>query len=196
MIIAVDADGVLTDMSSYCLKMGEKYLRRTASNPQAYSWEEMFETSFREIVCYGIRIFIKYCKECAPRENAQSVIARLNQEGHVLYEVTARKFVTMRNPLGAYSRSMLLKWYEKHGFRFKQILFCSEQNTAVEKTESCLSIQAEIMIEDRPEVAKYLAENGITVLLFDAPYNQEVSGERIVRVRSWDEVYEWINSHC
>ncbi len=195
MVIAIDADGVLTDMSSFCLKMGEKYLGRTASNTKAYSWEEMYETSFWEIVCYGVRIFIKYCKECDPRQNAQKVIAQLNQEGHDLYEVTARKFVTMQNPLGAYSRSMLLKWYRKHGLVFKKILFCSEQNTAVEKTEACLAIRAEIMIEDRPEVAKYLAKNGITVLLFDAPYNQEVSGEKIVRVCSWDEVYEWINAH-
>lgn len=192
MIIAIDADGVLTDMSSYCLKMGEKYLGRPASNPTAYSWEDMFETTFREILCYGVRIFIKYCKECAPRENAKNVIMQLNQEGHDLYEVTARKFVTMRNLIGMYSRRMLMNWYKKHGFVFKQIIFCSEKNTPKEKMEACLSIHADVMVEDRPEVARYLAENGITVLLFDAPYNQDVSGEKIVRVYSWEEVYERI----
>lgn len=35
------------------------------------------------------------------------------------------------------------------------------------------------MVEDRPEVAEHLAKNGITVLLFDAPYNQKLNHELI-----------------
>ena len=48
------------------------------------------------------------------------------------------------------------------------------------------------MIEDKPDVAKLLDQNGIHVLLFDAPYNQQVEGENITRVYGWGEVYRVI----
>ena len=40
------------------------------------------------------------------------------------------------------------------------------------------------MIDDRPEVALYLAEHHIKVLLFDAPYNQNLEHENVRRVKS------------
>lgn len=46
------------------------------------------------------------------------------------------------------------------------------------------------MIEDKGDTALYLAENGIRVLLFDAPYNQDISHKNIVRVFSWNEIFD------
>ena len=43
------------------------------------------------------------------------------------------------------------------------------------------------MIEDNPETALTLAEHGITVILFDAPYNKNVVSERVIRVKNWGE---------
>ena len=85
-------------------------------------------------------------------------IEKLNKEGYELHEVPARKFVTMKNPLGLYSKKLLLKWYKKHGLEFKSIVFCSEKNTGVEKTNACLNLNIKIMVEDRPEIAVKLAE--------------------------------------
>lgn len=48
------------------------------------------------------------------------------------------------------------------------------------------------MIFDRPEIVLYLAEKGIRVLMMDAPYNQDVQHENIVRVFGWKDVYEKI----
>ena len=35
-------------------------------------------------------------------------------------------------------------------------------------------------------------ENGIAVLLFDAPYNKDVKHKNIIRVSDWDEIYRRI----
>ena len=137
MRIGIDTDGVLTDMSGYLLKIGREYLKREPANPSAYHVEEMFGASRFEKLFYGMRFFVSYCKKCPPREGTQKVLTKLHGEGYELHEITARKFVTMKNPLGVYSKKLLLNWYEKHGLSFDGIVFCSEKNTGTEKTNAC-----------------------------------------------------------
>lgn len=195
MKIGIDTDGVLTDMSDYLIKTGIKRLKREPINPNAYSIEEMFDASKWEVIKHGLPIFVDYCKNCPPRADTSKVIQKLNDKGHELFEITARKFVMMKNPIGAYSRKILLEWYKNNALKFKKVVFCSEKNTAVEKTKACTELGVKVMVEDRPEIAEYLANNGITVLLFDAPYNQGLSGETIHRVYGWNDVYKFIREY-
>lgn len=80
--------------------------------------------------------------------------------------------------------SMFDKWLKKCGFEFGKIIYCSETNTGKEKYEVCIKNKVDVMIDDRPEVALYLAEHHIKVLLFDAPYNQNLEHENVRRVKS------------
>lgn len=50
------------------------------------------------------------------------------------------------------------------------------------------------MIDDKPDIALFLAENGVHVLLFDAPYNKSVKHKNITRVHSWDDIYRYVNN--
>lgn len=192
MRIGIDTDGVLTDMASFLQMLGSNYLKREPSNVSAYSVEEMFGASKWEKLRYGMLLFVNYCKNCPPRDGTKKVLDQLKRDGYELHEITARKFVTMKNPLGEYSRKMLLTWYKKHGLEFANIVFCSETNTGVEKAKACIELGIKIMVEDKPDVAKQLVQDGITVLLFDAPYNQGLEGDGIVRCSSWEEVYQQI----
>ena len=192
MNIGIDTDGVLTDLYAYNYKIGKKILRCEPINPTGYDVREMFGISKRREVLVGLKYFFKYCKYHPPREHASEIIQRLNSEGHELYEITARKFVTMNNPLGVYSRYLLKNWYKKHEMSFADIILCSEKNSPEEKLRGCIQSKCKIMIEDKPDVAKLLDQNGIHVLLFDAPYNQQVEGENITRVYGWGEVYRVI----
>ena len=72
------------------------------------------------------------------------------------------------------------------------MLFRSEVDTPPQKLSYCKRISADVMIEDNVKTALYLAENGIRVLLFDAPYNQGILHQNIVRVFSWEEIFELI----
>ena len=49
------------------------------------------------------------------------------------------------------------------------------------------------MIEDNPDNAMILAENGIKVILFDRLYNQNINHENIIRCRNWNEIWSVIS---
>lgn len=188
MVIATDADGVLTDMSGFNFVYGERFFGHAPTDPSGYTTAEIFGESKRREFLFGLRHFYDYCSRLSPRENAVEVCGRLCSGGNELYVITARKFSTQRTPLGALSRRLFQKWIVKNGFRFNDIFYCSEVGTPPQKLGFCRRISADIMIEDKGDTALYLAENGIRVLLFDAPYNQYISHENIVRVFSWDEI--------
>lgn len=195
MIIGVDADGVLTDMSGFNYKYGEIFFKRKPVDPEGYTTAEIFGVSRLKEFGFGLKYFYEYCMKLPPREQSVSVNGRLISDGHKLYEITARKFAVMKNPLGMLSRRLFKKWIDKNGFHFEDVFFCSESNTPAEKLGFCKRISAEIMIDDKPDVALFLADNGITVLLFDAPYNQKVRHENIIRVFGWDDIYRVISEY-
>lgn len=192
MIIGVDCDGVLTDMSAYIYEYGEKYFKRKPVNLDGYSTAEIFNCTDKDEFLFGLRYFFTYCKKWPPRENASEIIRKLNNDGHTLYEITARKFVTMHNPLGWYNRYLYEHWLKKHDFDFKDIFYCSESNAPEDKLKGCIKYSAVLMIEDKPDVALHLADNNIMVLLFDTRYNQDVNHDNIIRVYDWNDVYKKI----
>lgn len=190
MVIATDADGVLTDMSGFNFVYGERFFGHKPTDPSGYTTAEIFGESKRREFLFGLRHFYDYCSRLSPRENAVEVCGKLRSDENELYVITARKFSTQRTPLGALSRHLFQKWVDKNGFCFDDIFYCSEVDTPPQKLGFCRRIFADIMIEDKDDTALYLAENGIKVLLFDAPYNQDISHENIVRVFSWDEIFD------
>jgi len=192
MKIGIDTDGVLTDMSAFNLEFGERFLKRKPTNPDAYDVIHMFSVTTREKIRHGFRFFREYSKNCPPRECAGEIIKKLIEEGFSAYEITARVFATRKNPVGRYSRKWLLDWFRKHCFTFSEVVFCSEKNAPQQKLAACQQYGIRLMIDDKAEVANLLSQNGITVILFDAPYNRDVSGKNIIRVFDWLQVYDTV----
>ncbi len=62
-----------------------------------------------------------------------------------------------------------------------------------DKLLACHKLNVDIMIEDKPEVALKLANNGIRVLLFDCPYNQDIFHDNITRVYTWKQIDMEVN---
>lgn len=192
MRIGIDADGVLTDMTAFNIEYGQRFFKRAPENPAGYSAETIFVCTAKDEFRFGLRYFFTYCKKWPPRVNCPQTIAKLNADGHELYEITARKFATSNHPLGWYVRILFKKWLKRHNLKFKDIFYCSESNSPSDKLEGCRRFDVDVMIDDKPEVVYFLAEQGIPVLMFDAPYNQDVSGDNITRVMNWDDVYSEI----
>ena len=194
MNIGIDADGVLTDMSAYICEYGEKYFNRKPSNLDGYSTAEIFGCSDKDEFRFGLRYFFTYCKKWPPRKNCSAVISKLNDDGHQLYEITARKFVTMKNLLGWYSRKLFEDWLKHYKMSFKEIYYCSESNSPRDKLIGCKKYKIDYMIDDKPEVALHLANNGIKVLLFDTRYNVGVEHNNIIRVADWEDIYNKLSN--
>lgn len=193
-VVGVDADGVLTDMATFNMEEGRIFYKRAPIHLDGYSAREIYDgTKFQEFL-FGLKVLDKYCTKVPLRPGAKRALTFMYDEGAELHEITARKFVTQNNPLGAHYRRLFEKFLAKYQLPFKSIQYCSEEFSPRDKYIACSKLGVDIMIEDKPEVALYLAEQGIKVLLFDAPYNKEVRHQNITRVFNWDECYEQVHS--
>lgn len=190
-IVGCDADGILTDLSSHNIREGKKIFKREPINPNAYSIEEMFDLSdIPKFISYSkaFKIYINYCKNEAPREGAPEVIQELSNEGFEFNSITARKFATSNNRLGALARKWFKEWLKKYNINFSSIQFCSEERSAQDKLLASKKLGVEVMIEDKSDVALFFANNGIKVIMIDAPYNLDINHENIIHVKNWEEV--------
>ena len=188
MKIGVDCDGVLTDLSAYIFDCGEHYFGHEVIDTKPYNVSDIFQCSEKEEFRFWLRYFFPYCKKRPPRPGAVEVVNQLYAQGHQLYEITARMFVTKKNPLGWYSRRMFLNWIKQYGFPFENIYFCAEERAPADKLSGCRKYAVDLMIDDKPDVALYLANHGIRVLLFDTLYNQGIEHKNITRVYHWKDV--------
>ncbi|MDD3241923.1 MAG: 1-acyl-sn-glycerol-3-phosphate acyltransferase [Bacilli bacterium] len=188
LVIGIDADGVLTDMHNFNLRKGKIILGRNPVNPNGYNIKEMFNASKLEML-HCAKVLPEYFNDEPPREGTEEFINKLNNDGEELHEITARMFVTNKGYIGKKAREAFEKWLSKNNLRFKSIQYCSETNSPRDKYIACNKLDVDIMIEDKPEVANYLNEKGVKVLLFDNPYNQDVKGENITRIYNWDDAY-------
>jgi uncharacterized HAD superfamily protein len=60
------------------------------------------------------------------------------------------------------------------------------------KIGTALAEAVDLMVEDAPANALALAEAGVKVVLFGAPYNAHVRHPNITRCEGWDEVLSLI----
>lgn len=189
LVVGVDADGVLVNMSAYNIREGKKYFKKEPVNPNAYHTRDIFGVSKKEEFIYGLRGGLNnYCKYESPMPYSVEVINDLSKQGMEFHEITARKFATFTNIIGKYYRHLFEEWLKNNKFNFKSIQYCSEEESPRDKLMGCSKLNVDVMIEDKPDVALYLASNGIKIILMDAPYNQDLKHENITRVYNWLEI--------
>ncbi len=192
LVIGVDADGVLLDMNNFYIIEGQKFFKKEPVDRNAYDLKDIFDISPKEKIMFGLRNYPKYCISELPREDASKIISKLNEEGCKLHEITARMFTEYRNIIGYICRKMFEKWCKKNNMHFDSFEYCSEEYSARDKLIACKKLHVDVMIEDKADVAEFLAQNGIKVLLYDAPYNKELECQNIIRVKNWLEIYSEI----
>ena len=196
-IIGCDCDGVLTDLYTHNVRAGKETFRREPVDLNGYGVDEIYDVSDIHFVwryTKAVGIFRRYCQTEPAREGALSVINELSGQGFEFHLISARMFADDRGILGYLSRSWLMGWLERNDFRFNSVQLCSEKLSPRDKLQACRKLGVDAMIEDRPDNALYLAENGIHVLMFDAPYNSDISHENITRVHSWEEIRQLLMS--
>lgn len=191
MNIGVDVDGVLLNTPEFMRKYGERFFRRAPANPDAYDVEDMFHASKRQAFFFRMRWFFPYyCRKYPPYPQADKVYDSLLKNGHKIYQITSRREITSRTLMGYLSRRFLNNWLQKNGFYPHDLFYCDEESVVWYELMHCLENQVDVVIDDNPVTAGVLASNGIQVLLYDAPYNQNLEGDRITRVKNWNDIRE------
>ena len=195
--IGVDVDGVLVELESYQLINGAKFFKKKYGydvvNPAGFDIMEIFACTEKERKRFWLRYLWRQVILQPARENAAQTLQGFREEGHKLFIVTGRVFVTKRGFQGWLSRTLLSSWLKRRKIPYDAIFYCSDQNSAEDKVLGCNKHGIDIIIEDNAENITALSQT-TKVLCFDAAYNRECMGENIQRVRDWEEVREIIKN--
>ncbi len=194
MNIGVDVDGVLLDTPSFLQEYGRRFFHRAPVRVDACGIREMYGVNDLQVFFFGLRWFLPfYCRKYPPYPEAAQVYEDLRKEGHDIYQITARSAATSKHFLGYLSRKFLIQWLQINHFFYHVLILCDEADAPMQKLDHCLENNVDVMIDDNPTTAQLLADHGIQVLLYDAPYNQTLQGEGITRVKNWNEIENIIN---
>ena len=128
-------------------------------------------------------------------KESPAVLERLVQRGDEIFFITARaerrRVVTetwlREKRILDYAKAVHLKPYGE--FRPDQPRGRYDpEGSAAYKMRLALELGLDVFCEDDTIIAQTLADAGVRVLLFDHPWNRDVSHERITRVGGWPEV--------
>ncbi|HWI66669.1 MAG TPA: hypothetical protein VNT75_33060 [Symbiobacteriaceae bacterium] len=115
-----------------------------------------------------------------PMPGAVAAIERLRREGHELVVITARSQSVRR---------LTEAWLEYYGIGVDRLHFLEGAG----KAATARAEQIDMLVEDTPKHALAVAEAGIPVLLFGAPYNRHLRHPLIHVCEGWHEVLGEIN---
>jgi len=177
MRIGIDLDGVCYDFTA-------AYLANQAPPPPGFvadKWEfykdlgqttEQFLDQCRRMVRTGL-LFRKGDLLPGTKEAFDALI----EQGHTIHIITDRCSLDPED--SDLIKQHTLDWLEDNGLRYDQIRFTGDKAAAAEE------LGLDYMIDDRIENYDALDGTGVSVYLFDRPWNR--SAEYAARVWSWSE---------
>ena len=189
--LGVDVDGVLVELESYQIEVGAEYFKKKYGydviDPAGFDVMDIFGCSEKERKAFWLRHIWKQIILRPARDEAASVLKSLGNDGHGIFIITGRVYVTQKSFLGWLSRTILTNWFKRNKIPYDEIHYCSEHHSVRDKTIGCEKYGIDVMIEDKAE--NVMALSKITkVICFDAAYNRNCEGENILRARDWKEV--------
>ena len=169
-----EISGVPTNRDSFGLIENRYYLKAL------YGWDD--ETKFA--------FFNKYYKnvleECTMLPNADKVIRKLKQNGDTIHFITAR----LMNIEGCDTEAITRKSLSDFGIPYDSLSLHVSDKLAFFKENNI-----DICIEDSFETCKQLTDNGIKSILMTTKMNSKIDSGDIVRVNSWEEIYEEVEKY-
>lgn len=188
-IIAVDIDEVLADFIAYFVEYHNLTYKTSMTKDKVFSFSlhEVFEVTKEDITSKMIRFSEEgHDTKITLVPGAKEGIDELLKKGYELHLVTSRPEAI---------RPQTEKWIEKNfPGKFTNLHHAFNPNihakgSKMKKWEICKEIGAGVLIEDFLPNAIGCSENGINVLLMDAPWNQtEDLPTNVVRVKSWEDI--------
>jgi len=189
MKIGVDLDDVLLDCNtSLALFHNERY-GTSYERKDILSWqlEHTWDCTPEEVIArvkewYGSMEHL----ESRPVPGAIATVAKLAGV-HELHVITSRPMNT---------KDLTHAWLDKHfPNQFEQVHLTShfEPGTG-SKAGICRKLGVSVLVEDSLLHARDVAAIGTTVLLLDCPWNQESVSGGIIRVSTWEDIFNFINS--
>lgn len=192
MLIGVDLDDVLVDTCSAIIRFHNDTYGTNLTKDKFYSWRlgDLWGVTNEE-ANKRVREFYNspYFKNMEPVVGSIDAVTTLKQSNELIV-VTSRLNQSVELTKG------WMDFYFRNKFQgiYFAKNFYAQDKKDKSKSEICLDLGVEFLIEDSLDYAVQCAEKGIEVLLYDAPWNQyEKLPERIRRVNNWKEIVDIIN---
>ena len=189
MIIGIDIDDTISDLSEIFLKYATMYNKEKEINfeidktqwelDKAYGWND---NNFFE---FSKKYLKKLLNEAKPKKNCVNIIDKLREEGHKIIIITARNNEELSDPY-----AITEEWLKLNNIKYDKLIVNSSK-----KEEDCINNKVDVFIDDRLENCESVHKKlNIPVLLFNSVYNTNDNNSLIERVFSWDEVYSKIKN--
>lgn len=192
-VIGVDIDGVINDLTLFHVACGTKYcldnnilytvINNCIDSADIFQWDAYTDRLFWEQYYLHLLLYSKYI-----RPFVSEVTKRLVDEGHTLIFVTARKDQDLPSAEPQSMFNITSRYLQENH------IFYSDLVLSQSKEKVIISRHIDLMIEDNPLFfQKCSCLLDIPLLCFDTSYNTQISGKNIVRVYSWYDILQKVH---
>jgi len=180
--IGVDIDGVLADSLPLWTKELNSYFGKNKKVEDLHLYDicQTYGINQRQLDEF-IRLKGRYLMTAPPPVKGSTQFLPKIKEKHEIFIITARN---------KKYEGETVSWLKKCGIPFDELILLGSHD----KREACVCNGVGVMIEDTLEVSVKVTAGGVPVLLLDAPYNRGALPEKVLRVRSWEEIYRAISA--
>lgn len=192
MNIGIDIDDVLAEFASEILPFYNKKYGTSLSIDDIYTYDlsKIFHIDRQRVVERVYEFYkSKEFEHILPSKGAQDVLKVLKKQ-HTLFVITSRPdFITKitGNWINHYFPHTIEKILHSNQFSI-------ESEKMIKKSQLCKQHNISVLIEDAPEYAKDAAENGISVILLDKPWNRTVKNSPFIRrALQWNSIPKMIS---
>lgn len=179
MKIGIDIDGVLADSVVQWLNFMNQHFNQNKcfEDLNTYRFEKVYNVSWEEMDRFFRNNQELLLTNLVPIPYSIEAVNKLKSSGHTVYLITARP---------SQYRHLTLRWLTEHQINFDHLIMTDFQC----KADYCEKLNINIFIDDSLDNALAIAKKGITVFLYNAPYNQGEPPDHlpIYRKSSWVEI--------
>ena len=173
LILGVDLDGVCADYTTAFRPLVAQELNIPLSSlPEERSWDfsewGLSPKQFQDLHHKAVEDYRMF-RSMPVFENASEVLWRLSDAGVWIRIITHRLYVNWGHAVAV---TDTVEWLDQARIPYRDICFLGDKP----------EVEADIYLEDAPHNIASLRNSGNSVIVFDAPYNQEVDG---LRATSW-----------
>ena len=169
LILGVDLDGVCADYTTAFRPLVAQELNIPLSSlPEERSWDfsewGLSPKQFQDLHHKAVEDYRMF-RSMPVFENASEVLWRLSDAGVWIRIITHRLYVNWGHAVAV---TDTVEWLDQARIPYRDICFLGDKP----------EVEADIYLEDAPHNIASLRSSGNSVIVFDAPYNQEVDGPR------------------
>ena len=173
LILGVDLDGVCADYTTAFRPLVAQELNIPLSSlPEERSWDfsewGLSPKQFQDLHHKAVEDYRMF-RSMPVFKNASEVLWRLSDAGVWIRIITHRLYVNWGHAVAV---TDTVEWLDQARIPYRDICFLGDKP----------EVEADIYLEDAPHNIASLRSSGNSVIVFDAPYNQEVDG---LRATSW-----------